>query len=169
MKTNYPPILDACCGGRMFWFDKHNPNALFQDIREVPPTDFYQGRIFEVNPDVVADFTNMPYPDDTFRMVVFDPPHLPRPAKTGKLGYMHLKYGHLEPDWKDTLRKGFSECFRVLKKQGFLIFKWSEANISVSEVLPLAPMQPLFGHRTGKSGKTLWICFMKLDTDNGKD
>ena len=36
------------------------------------------GRHFEVNPDVQADFTNMPYPDNSFRMVVFDPPHLLR-------------------------------------------------------------------------------------------
>ena len=26
-------ILDACCGSRMFWFDKHNPLALFVDKR----------------------------------------------------------------------------------------------------------------------------------------
>lgn len=25
-------ILDACCGGKMFYFDKNNPNVLFQDI-----------------------------------------------------------------------------------------------------------------------------------------
>ena len=23
------PILDACCGSRMFWFDKENPNVEF--------------------------------------------------------------------------------------------------------------------------------------------
>ena len=27
-------ILDACCGSRMFWFDKENPLALFADIRD---------------------------------------------------------------------------------------------------------------------------------------
>lgn len=26
-------ILDACCGSRMFWFDKHNPLVLFVDKR----------------------------------------------------------------------------------------------------------------------------------------
>lgn len=26
-------ILDACCGSRMFWFDKYNPLALFVDKR----------------------------------------------------------------------------------------------------------------------------------------
>jgi hypothetical protein len=28
-----PLILDACCGSRMFWFDKGNPNCLFIDKR----------------------------------------------------------------------------------------------------------------------------------------
>ena len=27
-------ILDACCGSRMFWFDKENPLVLFTDIRD---------------------------------------------------------------------------------------------------------------------------------------
>ncbi len=30
------PILDACCGSRMFWFDKNNPNVEFCDNRIVP-------------------------------------------------------------------------------------------------------------------------------------
>ena len=30
----YTPVLDACCGGRQFWFDKKNPLATYQDIRE---------------------------------------------------------------------------------------------------------------------------------------
>ena len=56
------PILDACCGGRMFYFDKHDSRVLFQDIRKVKTT-LCDGRPFEVSPDVQADFTNMPYPD----------------------------------------------------------------------------------------------------------
>ena len=71
------PILDACCGGKMFYFDKNDPRVLFQDIREVKTT-LCDGRKFEVKPDVQADFTSMPYPDNHFRMVVFDPPHLLR-------------------------------------------------------------------------------------------
>lgn len=26
-------ILDACCGSKMFWFDKENPNVTYMDIR----------------------------------------------------------------------------------------------------------------------------------------
>lgn len=29
------PILDACCGSRMFWFDKENENTIFMDNRDV--------------------------------------------------------------------------------------------------------------------------------------
>ena len=27
-------ILDACCGGRMMWFNKNHPNCLYIDIRK---------------------------------------------------------------------------------------------------------------------------------------
>ena len=29
-----PDVLDACCGTRMFWFDKSDDRALFIDVRE---------------------------------------------------------------------------------------------------------------------------------------
>lgn len=37
-ELNNKPILDACCGGKMFYFDKHDPRVLFQDIRDVETT-----------------------------------------------------------------------------------------------------------------------------------
>lgn len=158
-----PPILDACCGGKMFYFDTSDPRVLFQDIREMETT-LCDGRKFEVKPNVVADFKNMPYPDNTFRMVVFDPPHLrwwgkdPDKAPTGFQG---IKYGVLRSDWRDVLAKGFSECFRVLCPGGFLIFKWNETDIKVSTILKLTPHKPIFGHKSGKRSYTHWICFMK--------
>ena len=169
------PILDACCGGKMFYFDKHDNRVLFQDIRKIKTT-LCDGRTFEVSPDVQADFTNMPYPDDSFSMVVFDPPHLlysrerkskhvntcvafnDKPTPTG---WQHIKYGMLDNNWRDKLRKGFAECFRVLRKGGFLVFKWNETNIKVSEILKLTSEKPIFGHISGKRANTHWICFMK--------
>ncbi|EPM6884822.1 SAM-dependent methyltransferase, partial [Staphylococcus pseudintermedius] len=68
-------ILDACCGSRMFWFDKNNRNTVFMDNRQLQ-TNLCDGRKLEVNPDIVADFRNMPFDDESFYMVVFDPPHL---------------------------------------------------------------------------------------------
>ena len=161
MKKFPPPILDACCGGKMFYFDKHDPRVLFQDIREVETT-LCDGRHFEVKPDVQADFTNMPYPDNSFAMVVFDPPHLKYTGSKKECnGWQMIKYGNLGKDWRNMLSCGFAECFRVLKPGGFLIFKWNETDIKVSEILKLTPEKPIFGHISGKRSNTHWICFIK--------
>lgn len=159
--NKHKPILDACCGGKMFYFNKEDDRVLFQDIRDFDTT-LCDGRAFSVHPDVVADFTDMPYPDENFTMVVFDPPHLKYSGDKKKLkGWQMIKYGHLSCEWKDNIRKGFAECFRVLKCGGFLIFKWNETDIKVSEILKLTPVKPIFGHISGKRANTHWICFMK--------
>lgn len=44
-------ILDACCGSRMFWFDKENPLILFADIRDEEHT-LCDGRSLKVHPDI---------------------------------------------------------------------------------------------------------------------
>lgn len=147
-------ILDACCGSRMFWFDKSNGNVTYMDNRELN-TILCDGRRLEIKPDIVADFRNMPFADQTFNLVVFDPPHL---KYAGKKSWLALKYGVLSDTWQDDIRQGFSECFRVLKVGGFLIFKWSEAQIKTSEVLKLCDYKPLFG---SAYAKTRWIVFVK--------
>jgi len=74
---------------------------------------------------------------------------------------MAKKYGVLGFDWKNDIKVGFQECFRVLENQGVLIFKWNEAQIKTKEIIELAGQKPVFGHLTGRSGKTVWLCFMK--------
>ena len=151
-------ILDACCGSRMFWFDKKNPLALFADIRDEEYI-LCDGRNLKVHPDIVSDFTDMPFLDKSFKLVVFDPPHL---LKVGKNSWLAKKYGKLPEDWPRVIKKGIDECFRVLDDYGVLIFKWNEDQITVREVLSAINRQPLFGHTTGRHGKTMWMCFMKL-------
>lgn len=46
-------ILDACCGSRMFWFDKQNPNVTFMDIRQ-EYDELETGHVVDVNPDIVG-------------------------------------------------------------------------------------------------------------------
>lgn len=159
MKTD-KDILDACCGSRMFWFDKENPNVLFADIRTESHT-LCDGRSLEIKPDIEMDFTEMPFDDNTFKMVVFDPPHL---NKLGKNSWMAKKYGVLFPSWETDIRAGFDECMRVLKPDGTLIFKWNETQITLDLVLKAIQCKPLFGHVTGRHGKTIWMCFIKLDS-----
>lgn len=151
-------ILDVCCGGKNFYFNKENPDVEFCDKRTVEKHEYYPNCFFEVSPDTVCDFTNLPFEDESFSQVVFDPPHL---EWAGPKSIMALKYGRLEGDWKEMLHKGFLECFRVLKPDGVLIFKWSEVQIKLSETLPLSPIQPIFGNRSGRSYNTHWLCFMK--------
>lgn len=149
-------ILDACCGSRMFWFDKDNENTIYQDIRE---EEFeLHGKKIKVRPDIVGDFRNMEFEDNTFYLVVFDPPHL---KWAGPNGIMKAQYGQLnKKTWREDLIKGFEECMRVLKPNGTLIFKWSDSQINVKELLDLIPFKPLFGNQRGK---THWIVFMKDD------
>ena len=150
-------ILDACCGSRMFWFDKEDKRVLFQDKRKTKDK-LCDGRFLEIDPDVVGDFTKMEFKDNTFNLVVFDPPHL---IRVGKKSWMAKKYGSLTDNWRYDLSKGFNECFRVLKNGGVLIFKWNERDIKVSDVLNLTENKPLFGHKTRHNGQTIWIAFMK--------
>ncbi len=147
-------ILDACCGSRMFWFDKNNPHALFMDNRELN-TNLCDGRSLVIKPDIVADFRNMPFDDNSFKLVVFDPPHL---IRAGKSSWLAKKYGILEETWRDDIKNGFAECMRVLEPYGTLIFKWNEEQIKLAEILRVIPDRPLFGD---KRAKTHWLVFMK--------
>jgi SAM-dependent methyltransferase len=142
----------------MFWFDKANPLAMFVDKRDESHT-LCDGRALNISPDQVADFTCLPFPDESFYLVVFDPPHM---TSLGHNSWMAKKYGRLVGQWQDEIREGFNECFRVLKNNGTLIFKWNESDVKLSEVLELAPVKPLFGHTTGRQAKTIWATFMKV-------
>lgn len=155
MKT----ILDAACGSKMFWFDKDNQHTIYCDNRVVPKHEYYKNRYIEIKPDVVADFTDMPFADKQFKLVVFDPPHLKR---AGDTSWIKLKYGKLEDDWPQMLHDGFWECMRVLDDYGTLIFKWSEIQIPLRDVLKAIQAEPLFGHRGGKQNNTHWMTFMRF-------
>lgn len=141
----------------MMWFDPHDQRALFGDIRSESHT-LCDGRAFSITPDLNMDFRRMPFPDETFHLVAFDPPHLRR---AGRTSWLRAKYGILGDDWREDLRRGFAECFRVLRPHGVLIFKWNEMQIKTSEILALTPERPLFGHPSGKRADTHWMTFMK--------
>lgn len=165
MKT----VLDPCCGSKMFWFNKNDHRILYGDIRHetLVVKDTSHGnpkgkRVLIIEPDVIIDFRSMPFPDNTFHLVVFDPPHLMR---AGKQSWMATKYGKLGHNWQNDLRAGFAECFRVLRPHGVLVFKWNETQVKIREVLALTPERPLFGNTSGRKAGTHWILFMKWHED----
>lgn len=127
-------ILDACCGSRMCWFDKDNPDTVFMDCRSEEHT-LCDGRRLEIRPDVVSS-------------------------------WLAKKYGRLLPSWEDDIRQGFEECMRVLKPNGTLIFKWNEQQIPTARIIEIIGQKPLFGHTSGKGGKTIWMCFLKNEKSN---
>jgi hypothetical protein len=153
-------ILDPASSMRSFYFDKKDKRVLFGDIRVKETHLLTNGQTIHIEPDEVMDFRAIPYPDETFKVVVFDPPHM---LNLSEKSWMRKKYGVLDREtWRDDLTKGFAECFRVLKDEGTLIFKWNEVSIPLKEILTLTPpYKPVLGHPSGKRMGTHWVLFIK--------
>ena len=158
-------ILDACCGNRIFWEDKENVNVVFLDNRK------------EVKPEVLGDFKKLPFNNSRFELIVFDPPHILQKGFNNKLA-THNYYGILNPDtWKNDLKRGFDECFRVLKDYGTLIFKWSDCNrwanykAKLKDVFEFINYKPLIIEKFKKSENsiTYWCVFMKIPKELKKE
>jgi 23S rRNA G2069 N7-methylase RlmK/C1962 C5-methylase RlmI len=152
-------ILDATAGYRMMWFNKKHPNTIYLDQRP------------ECEPDIVGDFRQLKeFADESFHLVIFDPPHEVRTKEPSI--EMLQNYGWLRSEtWQSDLKHGFSECMRVLKLYGVLIFKWSETARSLKSVHRCFPCEPLFCQKTKDSlprdhkkraTATWWFCFMKI-------
>ena len=153
-------ILDVCCGGRTFRRDKNNPLAEYMDIRREEAWFIPARPNFVVDPDFVADFRDIPRPDNSYKLVVFDPPHL---KNAGEKSRLKGKYGRLTKEsWPDDLRQGFRECMRVLEPYGTLVFKWNENQVKLHEVLKAIDYQPLFWTRCGRNNDTIRLVFMKI-------
>ena len=153
-------ILDPASSMRSFYFDKKDKRVLFGDIRVKETHLLTNGQTIHIEPDEVMDFRDIPYPDETFKVVVFDPPHM---LNLSEKSWMRKKYGVLDKEtWREDLTKGFAECFRVLKDEGTLIFKWNEVSIPLKEILTLTPpYKPVLGHPSGKRMGTHWVLFIK--------
>ena len=153
------PVLDPASSVRSFYFNKKDERVVFGDIREKETHLLTNGQTIHIEPDEVMDFRAIPYPDETFQMVIFDPPH--RIKLTAESDFIK-KYGQLDKDtWREDLAQVFTECFRVLKTNGTLVFKWSEVSIKLSEILKLTDHKPILGHPSGKRMGTHWVLFLK--------
>jgi hypothetical protein len=152
-------VLDPCCGSKMFWFDKDNEDVMFCDQRTETYT-LCDGRILNINPDMEMDFRDMIFDNETFWHIVLDPPHM---VNLGTSSWMAKKYGILNKTWREDIKQGFDECWRVLKLNGTLIFKWNEDQIKVSEIIKVIGRQPLYGHKSGRASKTIWMAYIKTN------
>ena len=164
-------ILDATCGPRSIWFQKNEPHTLYCDRRSEHYESDYgtrkAHRTIDVAPDMEIDFTDMPFEDASFNLVVLDPPHLIGTDTS----WLKKQYGCYETRAAAlaSIGSGIRECFRVLKCGGVLIFKWNELDISTREIINACGIEPLFGHRSGKKMNTHWLCFMKFESDSDSE
>lgn len=169
-------ILDVTCGARTIWFDKNEPHTIYCDKRseewegdfgnELNNNGKKKHRHLIISPDVLCDFTCLPFSDNQFSLVVFDPPHI---ENLTEKSWMRKSYGSLDGDWKPMIKRGFDECMRVLKPDGVLVFKWSDISVGTREILRTIGRDPLFGHRSGRKMNTHWMCFMKMEEDERCD
>ncbi len=142
----------------MFWYDKHEPHTTYIDNRsevgQFKDRDYIRNVV--VAPDIIGDFRKLPFEDNEFDLVIFDPPHL---INAGDKSWLKIKYGRLpKDDWQSYINKGFQECLRVLKPTGTLLFKWSSDQISFSDVFKAIGQKPILGDRRGR---TRWSVFIK--------
>jgi len=154
-------ILDACCGTKFMWFDKHHPNTVYIDIRkEVKGFEKSRPKC-EIKPDMVADFRDLPFQDKSFKLVVWDPPHMISKSYGSR---MANKYGFLYAEtWPYDFKQGFRELWRVLEDYGILIFKFNDNTLSFKKVLDLFPVTPLFGNTISNAKSTTkWFTYMKI-------
>ena len=166
-------ILDATCGAKNMWFQPNHPLVTYMDIKNGTFVHWTkktaERRIIHVKPDVIADWSKqLPFDDNTFDMILFDPPHIIKNRKDVNFTETRMEayYGYLFKDsWKQDLMNGINELFRILKPEGVFVFKWGERTIKIDEILKLFPYKPIFGNRTNgcsaNDKNTTWLVFLK--------
>jgi len=165
-------ILDATCGFKGIWYQKHHPFVTFMDIRKGKTgnskgTKLKNKRYFKLNPDIISKWKDAPFPDNHFDIIIFDPPHLII-DRNKKKSTMMYRYGCLYKDnWKKILREGIKKLFDILKPEGVFILKWCENSVKIDEIIKLCPYPPLFGSNTKSKGhtKNFWILFLKYNVN----
>lgn len=155
-------ILDATAGNRMMWSNKNPPHTVFMDS-EIK---------LRISPHVFGTWEKLPFRDDAFRCVIFDPPH----------GFNRAGSG-LWDDPKGTswygrtirrarlvsgIYRGAREFFRVSQR---LCLKWSDDEISLFKILGLIPRtwMEVRRARVGRKNRahgnsTWWVTFVKEQT-----
>ena len=155
-------ILDACCGPKEMWTNKNHPNTIYIDIRKENKGFIKQHKNIKIEPDLIMDFRKMNFPDNSFKLVVADPPHL---KTLGETSLFRKKYGGLNKEtYPQDLKMMFNELWRVLEENGVLIIKWSDYDIKIKELLKYFHTKPLFYQISSAkaTSKTYWLCFMKI-------
>ena len=111
-------IVDVACNNRRMWKKSQWANkVLYCDIKD-----------YETNPDILCNWSNMPFKNKSIDVLVYDPPHLPIVAAS-KMSMPHYikNYGLKSSSKEDNIRTlhypFLVEAKRVLKFDGLIFAK----------------------------------------------
>ena len=168
----FPPVLDVTMGHR----------GMQKEVRE---RFGIEGPILSVDvrpkmgngmePDMVMDSRALTFPNNTFDMVLFDPPFSFHGAKScGNAEYnrFYVTYGlnlyASRAELGDYIGKTFAEIARVLKSGGTCLMKWSESRIKldfplalVGSLAEMKRWQRPSKHWGTKTGTATWYVWLK--------
>jgi hypothetical protein len=144
-------ILDMSAGYRAIWFNRLHPDTVFVDIRP------------QVSPTVIANTEILPFPNNVFDLVVFDPPHVVN-GRGSKMGETYGSF--LADEIKQTIQKSSAEAYRCSTGNALMAFKWNDHDVRLGRLIDLMEgWEPLFGHQVATRHKhrssTYWVLLHK--------
>ena len=153
-------VLDATAGNRHMWGgDKNDPRVVFMDKEEN----------LRIPPDIIATWDDIPYPDNHFRCVIFDPPHVfsltsmynqdpkARPNGAKKIpGW----YGAFKSK-RDAVLQIYNAQVEFARVAPALLFKWNDASLSLDRILSVFTHWDIVriapGRSRGDKPSTWWV------------
>lgn len=153
-------ILDATAGFRNMWGKRGKQNVIFMDKRS------------ECKPDVIGVWENLPFKDNSFDLVIFDPPHIVWNEKWKRSEQRQnildmFSFWTTKKQITPTLFKALKEFHRVAEK---LCFKWCDTRDGTT-YLKLSSIfrglwEPIYEKKQENKGfgsrYTWWVTFNKL-------
>lgn len=111
----FAPVLDVTANARKMW-----DGVVWDGDRVCSDIDPL------TRPNVVADFRQLPFGDDSFGVIVFDPPHLPPAASSPRSKRQLVRdYGLAwsDDDVSACFAPFLAEAHRVLRQEGLIFAK----------------------------------------------
>ncbi len=157
-------------GCRSIWFDKEHPDCLYVDRRPLIVPTQKRGDKLDVStlawtPDIVADNSALPFRDNLFSLIVYDPPHRGFTADSN----MGRRYGPTSWDeLRGSVRAAAKESHRVAEPGALFAMKWNDVHLSMDTVLGLmfSYWRALVGHSmigTNAQSITRWVLLKRVD------
>ena len=151
-------MLDATAANRMMWKNKNPPNTIFMD-KELD---------LRIPPDIFACWEKLPFREDVFDCIIFDPPHkIGRTKYRGKWAnpkddYLGIDISHSK--FRTGLYYGTREFLRVSRR---LCLKWNDIELSLHRILTLFPKEwkeicrKVIRKNNRAKTVTYWVTFVK--------